>query len=39
MKGYYTEFGYMGLVGSKYILFVNDSEYLEYIMELRKTKV
>lgn len=39
MKGYYTEFGYMGLVDGKYILFVNDSEYLEYITEIRKTEV
>lgn len=33
MKGYYIGEGYMGLVGTKYILFVNEEEYLEFMKE------
>ena len=31
MKGYYVSTGYMGYVKGKYILFVNESEYYEYM--------
>ena len=31
MKGYYIDAGYMGYVDSKYILFVNEEEYLEFM--------
>lgn len=31
MKGYYIDAGYMGLVGSRYLLFVNEEEYFEYM--------
>ena len=33
MKGYYTQTGYMGYVESKYILFVSENEYYEYMKE------
>lgn len=33
MRGYWTNYGYMGLVGDKWILFVNEQEYLEYILD------
>lgn len=33
MKGYYINEGYMGLVGTKYVLFVNEEEYLEFVRE------
>lgn len=33
MKGYYISEGYMGLVGKKYVLFVNEEEYLEFVKE------
>ncbi len=33
MKGYYISEGYMGLVGTKYVLFVNEEEYLEFLKE------
>ena len=31
MKGYVTANGYMGLVDGRYILFVSEDEYLEYL--------
>ena len=31
MKGYYTAYGYMGLVNGKYILFATEAEYIDYI--------
>lgn len=31
MKGYWTGYSYMGWVGNRYIEFVSESEYLEYI--------
>ena len=34
MKGYYTANGYMGLVEGKYILFVCEEEYREYLAQL-----
>ena len=33
MKGYYTSFGFMGLVNGQYMLFATDSDYYEYITE------
>ncbi len=30
MKGYYTEGGYMGFVGGRYILFSSEGDYAEY---------
>lgn len=33
MKGYYTGFSYMGWVGDRYIEFVSELEYLEYIQD------
>ena len=33
MKGYMTAEGYMGYVGGRYILFVSESEYLDYMEE------
>ena len=35
MKGYHTATGYMGYVNGKYILFVSESEYMEYMEEHR----
>ncbi len=31
MKGYFTGEGYMGLIEGEYILFVSESEYLDYM--------
>ena len=36
MKGYYTSYGYMGLVNGNYILFATEEEYLEYVYEREK---
>lgn len=33
MMGYVTASGYMGLVDGRYILFVSEEEYLEYLEE------
>ena len=33
MKGYTTDNGYMGYVDGKYILFVGESEYYEWMRE------
>lgn len=33
MKGYYTGYSYMGWVGDRYIEFVSEEEYLEYIQD------
>ena len=33
MYGYYTSSGYMGLVGSRWMLFVSEAEYRDYISE------
>lgn len=33
MKGYTTDNGYMGYVDGKYILFVSESEYYEWMRE------
>lgn len=31
MRGYYTNYGYMGLVGTRYMLFSGEAEYIEYM--------
>lgn len=31
MDGYYTSYGYMGLVNGNWMLFATDSEYYEHI--------
>lgn len=31
MTGFYTIFGYLGLVGNRWILFATENEYFEYI--------
>ena len=31
MKGYDTDFGYMGFVGGRYILFASEREYVEFM--------
>lgn len=31
--GYYTSYGYNGLVNGKYMLFSTENEYIEYITE------
>lgn len=31
MDGYYTPFGFMGLVDGEYILFATDTDYYEYV--------
>lgn len=33
MKGYWIGFSYMGWVGDRYIEFVSELEYLEYIQD------
>ena len=33
MKGYDTSAGYMGYVNGKYMLFVSEEEYREYLKE------
>ena len=33
MKGYWTYYGYMGFVDGRYMPFVSDIEYLEYMEE------
>lgn len=33
MQGYFTPFGYMGLVGERWMLFASYSEYCEYLQD------
>lgn len=33
MDGYYTDYGFMGLVHGKHMLFATDTEYLEYVTD------
>lgn len=33
MYGYYTGYGYFGLVSGRWMLFASESEYLEYMKE------
>ena len=35
MKGYYTDTGYMGYVGGKYMLFASETDYEEYMEAVR----
>ena len=37
MKGFNTGDGYMGLVNGKYILFASESDYYEYMNDLRRS--
>ena len=32
-KGYYTKYGFMGLVGKRYLLFATEQEYIDYIAD------
>ncbi len=36
MKGYYTENGYMGYVGGRYMLFADETDYAEFYASLDK---
>ena len=31
MKGYYTEYGYMGYVNGRYMLFASEADYYDYV--------
>lgn len=33
MDGYYTAYGFMGLVNGEYMLFATDTEYLEHVTD------
>ena len=33
MNGYFTDFGYMGLVNGEWMLFSTEAEYYEYLEE------
>ncbi len=33
MWGYYTDYGYLGIVGDELMLFATDTEYYEFIFE------
>ena len=33
MDGYYTSYGYMGLVNGEYMLFATDTDYYEYLTD------
>ena len=33
MKGYYTQNGFMGQVGERYMLFADEAEYMEFVEE------
>ena len=33
MKGYFVMDGYMGLIDGKYLLFADESDYLDYLEE------
>jgi len=37
MKGYLTATGYMGYVDGRYVLFANETDYIEYIDSSEKT--
>lgn len=34
MKGYYVDFGYMGYISGRYMLFASESDYNEYVKEI-----
>lgn len=33
MKGYYVSNGYMGIVGSRYVLFACEEDYLDFMTD------
>lgn len=33
MYGYYTAYGFMGRVGSRWMLFASEAEYIDYVSE------
>lgn len=33
LKGYYVPSGYMGWIGTRYMLFASESDYLEYMRD------
>lgn len=33
MYGYYTAYGFMGRVGTRWMLFTSETEYLDYVSE------
>jgi hypothetical protein len=33
LNGYYTSYGFMGLVNGEYLLFATDTEYYEFIAD------
>lgn len=33
MKGYFTHSGYFGLVNGRWMLFADESDYIEYVKE------
>ena len=33
MSGYYTSYGFMGLVNGEYMLFTTETEYYEYVTD------
>lgn len=35
MKGFNTEYGYMGFVKERWILFASENEYRDYCIELK----
>ena len=34
MKGYVTQYGFIGLVSNKFMLFASETEYYEYMEEM-----
>ncbi len=39
MKGYVTATGYMGFVEGRYILFCSESDYVDYIREMKEISI
>lgn len=33
MKGYFVTEGYMGYIGTRYMLFASESEYIDYMQD------
>lgn len=33
MEGFYTDFGYVGLVDGQWMLFATEEDYIEYVKE------
>lgn len=36
MYGYFTSYGYRGLVQNEWMLFATEAEYVEYVNELKR---